>query len=227
MVEGEARKGRAPLGGTMIIFQRLATFRGPQEEVVPWALEITEHVNDRTSLDVSLWQGISGGPLGTFAWSSIVDGLAAVETAFDRLAGDSAYLDLASKAGDWVAVPPEDHILRVVHSAGGDYVRPDPGAYAEVTRAIPSEGKLAAATNFGVEISERHSALTHSSVLFCTLAYGTFGEMRWLGTYASAADVDHAAELIAKDDGYATALDRAGDLFVEGLAQRMLARRVA
>ena len=211
----------------MIIYQRLVTFTGPPEEVVPWALEITEHVNERTTLNTSLWQGISGGPLGTLAWSSLVESLTAVESAFDRLASDPDYLSLVSKARDWVTVPGEDHILRMVHSAGGEYVRPDVGAYAEATRAVPSEGNLGKAGAFGVEIADRHSELTHSSVLFCTLEYGAFGEMRWLGLYPSAAEVDHAAELIAKDDDYRKALDRAGDLFVDGLAQRTLARRIA
>lgn len=218
---------RAPGEHTMIIYQRLVTLTGPPQEVMPWALEITEHVNEQTTLNTSLWQGISGGPLGTLAWSSLVESLTAVEAAFDKLSGDAAYLGLVAKARDWVTVPGEDHILRMVHSAGGEYVRPDVGAYAEATRAVPAEGKLGEAGAFGVEIADRHSALTHSSVLFCTVEYGAFGELRWLGLYPSAAEVDHSAELIAKDDGYREALDRAGDLFVEGLAQRTLARRIA
>lgn len=211
----------------MIIYQRLVTFAAPPQEVMPWALEITDAVNERTTLNTSLWQGISGGPLGTLAWSSIVPSMTAVEAAFDKLAGDSAYLDLVEKARDWVPVPGEDHILRMVHSAGGEYVRPDVGAYAEGTNAIPAAGKYAKAGEFGVSIADRHSKLTHSSVLFCSVEYGAFGEMRWLGLYESAAEVDHAAELIAKDDGYRKALDDAEGLFIEGLSQRTLARRIA
>ena len=45
--------------------------------------------------------------------------------------------------------------------------------------------------------------------------------------YSSAAAVDAAAELIAKDEDYGEKLDAAGDLFVEGLARRTLARRIA
>lgn len=211
----------------MIIYQRLVTFAAPPQEVVPWAFEITEAVNDRTTLNASLWQGISGGPLGTLAWSSIVPSMTAVEAAFDQLGTDSAYLDLVTKARDWVTVPGEDHILRVVHSAGGEYVRPDVGAYAEGTTAIPAAGSYGKAGEFGVDISDRHSKLTHSSVLFCSVDYGAFGEMRWLALYESAAELDHAAELIAKDDGYRKALDGAEDLFVEGLSRRTLARRIA
>ena len=211
----------------MIIFQRLATFEGPPEEVAPWALEITEAVNQRTHLNVSLWQGLFGGPVGTLAWSALVDNLTVLEAATDLLMGDAAYTSLLSKARDWTTTPPEDFLLRMIHTAGGDYVRPDVGAYAEGTVAVPAEGKLAQAGAFGVEIADLHSKLTHSSVLFCTSEYGAFGEMRWLALYDSAAAVDNAAEAIAKDQDYGAKLDAAVGLFVEGLARRTLARRIA
>ena len=211
----------------MIIFQRQVTFEGPPEEVAPWALEITDAVNKSTHLNVSLWQGVFGGPVGTLGWSTLVDNLTALEAATDSLAGDASYLSLVAKARDWTSTPGVDVLLRMIHTAGGDYVRPGVGGYAEGTTAIPAEGKLAKAGAFGVEIADMHSELTHSSVLFCTSEYGAFGEMRWLAMYDSAAAVDAAAEAIAKDADYGEKLDDAGNLFVEGLARRTLARRIA
>ena len=211
----------------MIIFQRVVTFEAPPDEVVPWAMEITEAVNTRTEANVSLWQGLFGGPIGTLAWSALQDNLTTLEAVFATLAADPAYLALVKQAQGWNAAPGEDHLLRVVHSAGGEYVRPGVGAYAEGTMAVPAEGKLAKAGAFGVEIADLHAELTHASVLFCTSEYGAFGEMRWLALYGSAAAVDVAAEAVGKDEGYATKLDKAGDLFVEGLARRTLARRLA
>lgn len=210
----------------MIVFQRIVTFQGPPAEVVPWAQEITERVNEKTEFDASLWQGLFGGALGTLAWSSMVPNLTALEAGMDTLAGDAAFLDLQSRAQDWVPTPGEDRLLRMVHSAGGEYDRPGVGAYAEGTVAVPAEGKLTDAGAFGVEISDLHAQLTHASVLFCTNEYGPFGQMVWLALYDSAAAVDDAAELIAKDEDYTGKLDSAGDLFVNGLAQRTLARRI-
>ncbi len=211
----------------MIIFQRLATFDGPPEEVVPWALEVTGAVNERTHLDVSLWQGLFGRPVGSYAWSTVVDSLTSLEAAFDALGGDASYMSLQGKAAGWLVGPAEDGLLRVVHAAGGEYVRPHVGAYAEVTSAVPADGKLGEAGAWGVEIADVHADLTHSSVLFCTSEYAQFGEMRWMAMYDSAAAVDAAAEAIAKDEGYMSKLDGAGDLFLEGAAQRALARRIA
>jgi hypothetical protein len=157
----------------------------------------------------------------------VVDNLTSLEAATDVLAVDAAYLDLVAKARDWSRTPPEDSLLRMIHTAGGEYVRPGVGAYAEGTTAVPAEGKLAKAGAWGVEISDVHSQLTHSSVLFCTSAYGAFAEVRWIAMYDSAAAVDSAAELIAKDDDYLAKLDEGGELFVEGAARRTLARRIA
>lgn len=211
----------------MHIFQRVATFEGPPAEIAAWASEITEVVNARTQMNVSLWQGLFGGPIGTLAWSALIDNLTALEVATDSLMTDPAYLSLVAKARDWTTGAPEDSLLRMVHTAGGDYVRPGVGAYSEVTTAIPAEGKLAKAGAFGVEIADLHAHLTHASVLFCASAYGAFGEMRWLALYDSAAAVDAAAELVSKDDDYGAKLDDAGELFVEGTARRVLARRIA
>jgi hypothetical protein len=211
----------------MIVFQRMVTLQGSPDEVAPWALEITDAVNKRTHLNVSLWQGLFGGPVGTLVWSALVDNLTALEAATDALAGDASFSSLMAKARDWTTTPAEDFLLRIAHTAGGDYVRPAVGAYAEGTTAIPAEGQLAKAAAFGVEIADLHSELTHSSVLFCTSEYGAFGEMRWLALYDSAAEVDAAADAIAKDDQYGKKLDAAGPLFVEGLARRTLARRIA
>jgi len=210
----------------MIIFQRMATFDGPPDDVGAWAFEITERVNKTTNVNASLWQGLFGGPAGTLVWSALIENLTALEVATDALTADSGYLSLVKKARDWSTGPPQDSLLRMLHTAGGTYVRPDVGAYAEGTMAVPAEGKLAKAAAFGVEIADLHSRLTHSSVLFCSSAYGSFGEMRWLAMYDSAAAVDHAAEVIAKDEEYGAKLDKAGDLFLEGAAIRTLGRRI-
>lgn len=211
----------------MIIFQRMITFQAPPQDVTPWALEITEAVNERTDLNVSLWQGLFGVPAGTLVWSSLVENLTVIETAMATLSADSDIAELSSKGQAWSVAPPEDLLLRMVHSAGGEYVRPDVGAYAEGVRAQPAGGRLARAAGWGVEIADVHSRITHSSVLFCTSAYGGYGEMVWLAMYDSAAAVDRAAEAVAKDEDYLAKLDSAGDLFVDGSVRRLLSTRLA
>lgn len=211
----------------MIIFQRQVTFEGPPQEVVPWAMEITERVNQATELETSLWQGLFGGPLGTMAWSTLVENLTVLEAAFDTLGGDQEFLDLQSKARDWVQTPGEDTLLRMVHVTGGEYDRPEVGAYAEVTTAVPAEGKLAEAGAWAVEIADIHASLTDQSVLVCTSGYGDFGRMAWLGISPSAAAIDAGAEAVAKDEDYTAKLDQGGGLFQEGSATRQLARRIA
>jgi hypothetical protein len=210
----------------MNLYQRVVTFQGPQDEVTAWAVEITGLVNDKSDLDVSLWQVLFGAPLGTMVWSAQVDGLPDVEQAFMTLGPDKAYLKLVDKAAEWVPTPGEDRFVRVQHIAGGDYARPDVGCYAEGTVAVPAEGKLAEAMQWGVEISDLHAEITHQSVLFGTNAYGEFGEVGWLGLSPDAAAIDRAAEATAIDERYLKSLDSAGNLFRPGSAQRTLARRI-
>src|SRR5579883_2847504 len=143
----------------MIIFQRMVTFEGSPADIVPWALEITDVVNKRTQLSTSLWEGLFGGPAGTLVWSALVDNLTALQAATDALAADAGYLSLVAKASGWTSAPAEDSLLRVAHTSGGDYVRPDVGAYAEGTAAVPAAGKLAKAGAFGVEIAVLHVAV--------------------------------------------------------------------
>lgn len=211
----------------MIIYQRSVTLQGPVEEVLPWTMEITEHVNSTTKLEVSLWQGLFGLPLGTVIWSSIVDGLAAVEDAQSALGGDQAFVDLVGKAADWVQVPGEDRLLRTIHLTGGDDVRADVGAYAQGTIAVPAAGKLAAAAAWGVEISDLHTEVTGQPIIFGSNSYSAYGELGWLGLSPDAAGIDRAAEAIAGDERYAKSLDAAGPLFAEGSSRNTLARRIA
>jgi hypothetical protein len=210
----------------MNLYQRVVTLQGPQDDVAAWAIEITGLVNDKSNLDVSLWQVAFGAPLGTMVWSAQVDGLPDVEDAFMTLGSDKSYLKLVEKAGDWVTTPGEDRLVRVQHVAGGDYARPDVGSYAEGTVAVPAEGKLAEAVQWGIEISDLHAEITHQSVLFGTNAYGEFGEVGWLGLSPDAAAIDRAAEATGTDERYVKSLDSAGNLFRPGSAQRTLARRI-
>ena len=206
-----ARRGRWwSCGGILLPLERQAhdhlptvvTLEGPPEEVAPWALEITEAVNKTTKLNVSLWQGLFGGPIGTLGWSAAgrqPDGVGGGH----RLARRRREVPEPGVKGEgldddgWRGLPLADrsHRWRRRRPPGGGRLRrgrpPRHRPRASWPKPVRSEST----------ISDIHSKLTHSSVLFCTCEYGTFGEMRWLALYDSAAAVDAAAEAIAKDAG--------------------------
>ena len=211
----------------MLIFQRMVTLQGPPEEAGAWAVEMTALVNERTELEVSLWQGLFGVPLGSFAWTTRLPNFTALEAANDSLIGDRDYLAKVAEARDWVTTPGEDHLVRVAHIAGGDYVRPDVGSYAETTVAVPAPGRLAPASEWGVDITDRVSTMTHATAMFGGDSFGNFGQLVWIGLFASAAAFDEAEEIIGKDESYVQAIDQAGELFLPGSARRTLARRIA
>ena len=210
----------------MLIFQRSLTLQGPPAEVGAWAVEITAIVNKRTDLDVSLWQGMFGVPLGSFGWTTQLPGLTALEASNNHLMGDSEYLSKLAEARDWVTSPGEDSLVRIAHVAG-EYTRPEVGAYAETTVASPAAGHIAEAHAWGIAITDQGSQATNATAMFGANSFGDFGQLVWFTLFNSAADVDSAEEILGKDESYLSSIDGAGELFQPGSARRMLARRIA
>ena len=83
----------------MHLFSRVATLTGGPVEPVEWAVGITGKVNEIMDVEVSLWQGVFGYPLGTVAWSAMVESRAHLAEQTAKLAADSTFLELAG-AGD-------------------------------------------------------------------------------------------------------------------------------
>ena len=57
----------------MHLFSRLGVVNGGPVETLEWAVNITTRVNQAMDVDVSLWQGQFGYPLGTLAWTALVE----------------------------------------------------------------------------------------------------------------------------------------------------------
>ena len=74
-------------------------------------MDITARVNEVMDVEVSLWQGQFGYPLGTVAWTAIVESRAQLADETAKLAGDQGYLDLLTQGLAFVGtVPFEDSV---------------------------------------------------------------------------------------------------------------------
>ena len=78
----------------MYLFSRLATLRGNERRSLAWAVEMSNYVNAHSDHTVTLWRADFGYPVGTVAWSTWVESLAALNEGFARLADDDGYHDL-------------------------------------------------------------------------------------------------------------------------------------
>ena len=178
-------------------------------------------VNEAMDVEVSLWQGQFGYPLGTVAWTALLESRAQLADETAKLAGDKGYLDLLTQGQAFVGtVPFEDAFRTMVHATTEPGDPPPPGAWAEVTTASPAAGQLGAALAWGVEMADRYTAITGTGSAFFTDDYGPFGQMTWIAVHQDAAAADRAAEGVAGDADYLAALDAGGDLFQPGSASQ-------
>ncbi len=210
----------------MYQFARLLTLQGDTRESMPWASEVTAHVNANTGMDVSLWGSVFGYPAGTLAWSTMVEGRAQLGAEMAKLSTDNAYLDLASKAQEWVTGPAEDIFRSVVHGGPGDEP-PAVGAVASITQAVAATGKMPEALAWGVDMAQHASGVTGIAVSLLVNAYGDFGGMAFISTAADMASADAAADAIQGDADYMAKLPASSSLFVDGTAHQSLLQRLA
>ena len=212
----------------MHLFSRLGVVNGGPVETLEWAVNITTSVNQAMDVEVSLWQGQFGYPLGTLAWTALVESRVQLAEETAKLAADKGYLDLVTQGQAFAGtIPFEDALRTMVHTTTEPGDPPPPGAWAEVTAATPAAGQLGAALAWGVEIADRYTAVTGTGTAFLTDDYGPFGQMTWIAVHEDAAAADRAGEAVAGDADYLPALDAGGGLFQPGSASRSASIRIA
>ncbi|MET1050363.1 MAG: hypothetical protein ABWZ55_12130 [Acidimicrobiales bacterium] len=211
----------------MHLFSRVATLTGGPIQPIEWAANITAHVNGLMGVELSLWQGQFGYPLGTVAWSAVFESRAHLAEETSKLAGDQGFLDLVGQGQEFATTPFTDTLRTVVHSTSEPGDAPPIGAWAELTTAAPAAGQIGAARAWGVEIADRYSAVTGTPSVFLADDYGPFGQLTWLVAHADAAAADRANEAVAGDADYVAAIDGGGGRFQPGSANRSALIRLA
>jgi hypothetical protein len=212
----------------MHLFSRVGVVTGGPVETLEWAVNITARVNQAMDVEVSLWQGQFGYPLGTVAWTALVESRVQLAEETAKLAADQGYLDLVTQGQAFAGtIPFEDALRTMVHTTTEPGDPPPLGAWAEVTTASPAAGQLGAALAWGVEMADRYTAITGTGSAFLTDDYGPFGQMTWIAVHEDAAAADRAGEAVLGDADYLAALDAGGGLFQPGSATQAVSIRLA
>ena len=199
----------------MLLFSRVVTLTGSPRRVTPWAMEITEYVRSHSDLNVSLWQGTFGYPLGTFIWSVPVESQAALADGTAKLLTDDGYYDLLEKGAEFVGQPGQDLLRDVVYGgpqAGGE--PPAVGSVGVVTTAIALVDRIADAVGWSVDIAQHVSGVTGAPVAVLTNAFGQMGQITWIGIQPDIASAEAAGAKISGDADYLGRLPATKDLFV-------------
>lgn len=209
----------------MLLFTRLATLTGSPRKSMPWAMQITEYVQSHSPLPVTCWAGNFGYPIGTVAWSTMVESQAALAASMGGLLADPGYLDLIDSAVDLFPTPGQDLLREVVYGTPGD--PPAVGSVVTVTAATAIVDRMADAVGWAVEMAQHVENVIGTPVALLTDVYGTIGGMAWISVQPDYAAIDSASGKLSADSGYlAKAADSKG-LFVEGSGHVSQATRIA
>ena len=196
----------------MLLFSRVVTLTGSPRQALPWAVGITEYVNGHSDLDVSLWSYTFGQPLGTLAWSAVVESQVALAESTAKLLTDDGYFDLLEQAQGFVTQPGVDHLRELVHGQPSE--PPAIGAVATITTATAMVDRMVDAVGWGVEIAQHVTEVTGAPVAVLTNVYGQMGEIAWIGVQPDLASGEAVRTKLGADPGYLSRLAATKELFV-------------
>jgi hypothetical protein len=188
-------------------------------------LQITEYVNAHGSLPVTCWAANFGYPIGTVAWSTMVESEAALAAATSSLLADNGYLDLIDSAVDLVSTPGHDVLREVIYGVPGD--PPPVGSLATITTATAIVDRLADALGWAVEMGQYVEAVIGSPIAVLTDVFGTMGGIAWIGAQPDAASADAARAKLNSDGDYLKRVAGSKDLFINGSGHISQATRIA
>lgn len=192
---------------------------------MPWAADITAYVNSHSSLDVSLWASNFGYPLGTMAWTSMVESQSQLAAGTASLLADPGYLDLIEGAADLVTTPGQDQLAELIY---GTPTEPGGiGAIAQVTTATAIVDQMASAIGFAVDIAQHIEGVTGTPIFVLTSLYGGMGGVSWISVQPDMEAVDMARAKMQTDSSYLDRVTKTKGLFIPGSGHVSQAVRVA
>jgi len=209
----------------MQLFSRQLLLTGPPAESAAWAVGMAAEATAKMGTEVALWSAGMGAPVGSVAFTVRVDGVADLMAKAGPLAEDAGYQAKLAEGADFVAGPANDSLASPLHGELGD--PPPVGSYAVVTNATIANGQYAEAVGWGIDVAQHVTELSGMPVGVMMQEYGPFGTMTWIGVSPDAAGVDASSTATNGDADYIAKLSAAGNLFVPGSGQRMLATRIA
>jgi hypothetical protein len=211
----------------MYLYSRTVQLTGDPRKSMPMAIAMAEHVNKKTDLQVSLWRTVLGAPLGTLGYSALVQSHAELDTAVSSLFADPEYLERVAEVQPYIAAPPQDQLVEILHNAGPEYRRAEVGWIANLVTAQVANARFTAAMKWSVEIADLVAEITGNPSLFGRSVAGPFGTVGWITAVPDMAAVDAASEALNKDPRYLAKLDEMSDVFLPGSGHASLVRRIA
>ncbi|MGI9644899.1 MAG: hypothetical protein ACR2O6_06275 [Ilumatobacteraceae bacterium] len=207
----------------MQVFTRQIRLLGGAE-AAGWAMEVTGKAREASGLPISLWTGAVGLPVGSYAWSAPVEGLAQLSAGTEKMNADAALTALVAQGREFIADVQPDRLMQLVH---GEIAGPaEVGSFMGSVSAVAVNGQGAAAGEWAVKIAETAKGVTGLPVVVLSTVSGPMFEFGWFVRYATAADFDTANAKIMGSESYAAEVASGSGLFQPGATQ-VVAQRIA
>src|ERR1700722_10396060 len=142
----------------MYLFTRSVRLSGRVSESIKWAGATTEGVNKASGLEIGLWAPAYSPGVGTATWATFVPDLPTLEGAMDKIAGDSACVDLIDRGIDFVIPGSADDSLGLILHGEPDADREV--TYVAVVSSTMAAGALGRGVALGIEIAQAAEAIT-------------------------------------------------------------------
>jgi hypothetical protein len=187
------------------------------------SLEMLSYVNEKTDLDVSLFQVLQGAPLGTLTYAYRTDSYAASVEASDVLTGSNEYLEKVESGAGFFVGNPQDRLGNIIHLAGE--VNGPPGAAAIVSARLEIH-KARKAIGWSVELADYLANATGVPTAVLTSNMGEYGTISWLSYGESLKQLEEANSKTNADPGFLKQLEDSKGYFVPGSGTGVLSRKI-
>lgn len=188
------------------------------------AIAMTEYVNQRTDLEVSLFQVLQGEPLGTLNFAHRTESFAASLEAIDKLIGTDEYLAKIEEGAGYFIGNAEDRLGTIAHIAGEV---DGPPAAASVVTATIDVPLVSQALAWSVDLADYTANLSGVPMAVVTSNYGQYGTVSWISYGQSVAQLEQSQEKTSSDPGFLQRLADSAGLFVPGSGVGTLSRKIA
>jgi hypothetical protein len=187
------------------------------------AVEMLGYINQKTDLEVALFQVLQGEPLGTLAYAYRTESYAASLEAVDGLVSSDDYLERVEKGAQYFVGNPEDRLGKILHIAGA--VEGPPAAAGVVTATIDVP-QAAVAIKWAVEAADYSANLTGVPMAVVASNYGNYGTVSWISYGQSVAQLEQAEGKTNSDPGFLQRLADSAGFFISGSGVGVLSRKI-
>jgi hypothetical protein len=188
------------------------------------AIAMTEFVNQRTELELSLYQALQGEPVGTLTFAYRTESFAASLESADELLGSDEYRAKIEEGAGYFVGNAQDRLGTFVHAAGEVS---EPPAAASVVTATIDVPQVSKAMAWSVELADYTANLSGVPIAVLTSNFGQYGTVSWISYGLSVAQLEQSQEKSNSDPGFLQRLADSAGFFVPGSGVGTLSRRIA